>query len=359
MAKYKIDESAYEDEQATLENESRIRGGLWAASHREAPTAEQTQLGQSQTTEANTVANAPLAQTAQLGPAQRFQGAQLDTGQSDQVRAGQQGVIQQLTDRASGKAPSAAELTLRASQDKNLKNQLALAASQPGVNPALAQRSLGRNLAESNQESGLQAAALRAQEQASAQDQLSNALNQTRGQDLSLAQNQAQLAQQTGMFNAEQGNQFALTQGQFNQQSGLANQQAQLNVSLANQDAQNRANMFNAEQGNQFALTQGQMNQNLSLANQQATLQNQAQVDNLTQFYVSQGMNIDAANRAAKIQLAQQQQELAQFREGIKAQKSLQEDTQNQQDKEFWRGAALNVAGQALGAGAKAFAGGG
>lgn len=90
----------------------------------------------------------------------------------------QQDFANQLKAQAAGTGgPSAAEQQMKNAMSQNANNAYSMAASQRGVNPALAMR----NAVQANDQSGLQAAgqtaAMRAQEQLNAQQQLGGQLN--------------------------------------------------------------------------------------------------------------------------------------------------------------------------------------
>lgn len=200
---------------------------------------------------------APVAQGAQLGPMQQAAAPNLST---QGATAGQQSQLaQQLFNQSMGTGgPSIAQQQLQHGLQQNIAGQMAQAGSMAGFgNPSLIGRQLQNNLAgaqlQTNQQAGLQ----RAQEQFNAQQNLSGLLGQQRQGDLTAAD----LGQSNAQFNANQSNAGALQQGAFNQQTGLANQDAQL-----------------------------QMQQ----------LQN-----SMTQYLVSQGMNLNQANQQAQIQLQQ------------------------------------------------------
>ncbi len=90
----------------------------------------------------------------------------------------QQALIAQLQARASGQVPSAAEMQQRRAFEQAGAQQMALAASARGVNPALAQRTAAYNIGGQQQALAGQAAILRAQEQAEAERLLGQLLAQ-------------------------------------------------------------------------------------------------------------------------------------------------------------------------------------
>lgn len=74
-----------------------------------------------------------------------------------------------LLAQANGTAPSAAQLQLQAGLDRQQMMAQSLAASNPNISPALAQRLAGQQMADMTTQTNQQAAILRAQEQAQAQ----------------------------------------------------------------------------------------------------------------------------------------------------------------------------------------------
>lgn len=142
---------------------------------------------------------------------------QIDTGNENQARGQQWNLAQMLSAQTQGQGPSLAQMQLQKATDANIRQAMALGASQRGVGAGAAMRSIANNTAMAQQQAGADSAALRLQEQQAAQNQLGQLLAGMRGQDQSIAGSQAQL----------------------NQQVALANQQAQLGMTGLN-DTQNR-----------------------------------------------------------------------------------------------------------------------
>lgn len=153
----------------------------------------------------------------QLNPAQ-YQTAQIATGPQDQFRGRQMSLADALQAQSMGQGPSLAQSQLQQGLNQNIKNQMALAATQRGGSPGLGQRQLAQNIAGANQQAAMQAAQTRMAEQMSAREQLGGVLQGGRGQDIGLASSQADLQQQSNMANASAQNQFALQ----NQQNRMA-----------------------------------------------------------------------------------------------------------------------------------------
>ena len=225
-------------------------------------------------------AQAQTAQAAQAQAAQAqaatMQGAQLNTAQSDQQLANQNALTANLQATAAGQGPSVAQEQLRQATAANINQQMAAAQSAHGAARLAALRGATWNNAATQQTANSQAAGLRAQEIATAQGQLGNNLGTARGQDITTATQNAQLAQNTGTLNSgyQQSANLAnaqLTQGmnQFNagntQQANLWNAGNQTQNSQFNAGAQNTSNLNFAQQQNAGNLSIGQANLNAGL----------------------------------------------------------------------------------------------
>lgn len=106
----------------------------------------------------------------------------------DAALSGRQGTfLDDITARAEGRAgPSLAEMQLQQSLAQNQANAAGFMASQRGLNPALAARSVGNQQAGMAQTAAGQGAMLRAQEQLAAQQLLGQTLAGIRGQEQDL-----------------------------------------------------------------------------------------------------------------------------------------------------------------------------
>lgn len=145
------------------------------------------------------------------------QGTTINQGPSDQARAYQNFLSQQLQAQTLGQGPSLAQGQFQQNLDQSLAAQNALAASAHGGNLALAQRGAAMNSGNLNLQAAQQAAQLRQQEQLQAQGLLGTTAGQMRGQDTSLATSQAQLGQANNQFNAsaqQQNSQYNASQQQ-------------------------------------------------------------------------------------------------------------------------------------------------
>lgn len=134
--------------------------------------------------------------------AQNFQ-VNPDFAPSNQVAGQQADLASTLIARANGTGgPSIAETQLRAGTDRGIAQTAGLAAMNRGVNPAMALRTQQQGAAGMLAQAGQDAATLRAQEQAQAQQVLMQALQAQRAQEL----NQAQLGADTQLQSRALGN---------------------------------------------------------------------------------------------------------------------------------------------------------
>lgn len=261
-----------------------------------APTAQTPQWEHAVTQNAQLAQMTPAQAAAAQAQAAQMTGATIDTGQSNAARAGQDQLIGGLQQTAAGQGPYVAQEQLRQSTAANINQQTAIAQSAHGAGRLAALRNAQMTGAATQQNANAQASALRAQEIATAQSQLGNALSTQRGQDVAQAQAQAALAQQTGMINSgyQQGTnqlnaqlmqQNAQNNANFAQQAGLNNMQA------ANQMAQ-----FNAGATNQAALQYSQQKNAGNLSLSEANLGSQLQTNALN---TQRGQYLLGAEQAA------------------------------------------------------------
>lgn len=142
---------------------------------------------------------------------ERIQAANIDPRQQEELRRRQLDLMAMLEAQANGVGgPSAAAIQMQQGLDRNLANAMALGQSQRGVGASSALRAIGQNQAAMAQQGVSDAALLRAQEAMSARALLGQTVGQARSQDQQLAQNQAALAQQAAIQNAQ--NRLALEQ---------------------------------------------------------------------------------------------------------------------------------------------------
>lgn len=141
---------------------------------------------------------------------------------SEQVRNQQYNLINSLQQAAAGGVPSAAELQQQVGLSDAQKMAASTAASQRGINPAMAARLAAQ------QQSGLasnaigQGSMLRAQEQSAARNALAQALSGIRGQDLQQVQtNQQGVGLLGGLQNQQQAMGNQLAEGAAGRNAGL------------------------------------------------------------------------------------------------------------------------------------------
>lgn len=204
--------------------------------------AAQAAAGQAPTMALPTMAAAPTATAATI-----------NTQPQGQFRQGQQDLAGSLQGVISGTAgPSVAELQGQRSLARNIAGQMSMAAGARGPNIALARRTAAMNAGQLGAQSAADSALLRAHETAQARDQLGGVLSAGRGADIGLATGQAGLEQQTGLAN--QGAQLATNQGNLN--AALTTGQANLGSQLTS-----RAQDINEQAGIRGDITaqQGQL----------------------------------------------------------------------------------------------------
>lgn len=161
-----------------------------------------------------------LAPTPTAAPAAQAVGANINQDQQAQFRNQQMGLADVLRAQAAGQGPSLAQSQYDRNTQQAIRQQNSQAASMRGINPALAARLSGQNIAGIQQDAAANSAAIRAQEQMAAQSQLGQLVGQGRQADIGLATDQAQLQQAAGLQNAQLGTQTNLA----NLQSALTAQ---------------------------------------------------------------------------------------------------------------------------------------
>ena len=232
---------------------------------------------------------------AQIAPVQQAQAAIIERADEQAIRAQQAGLANALQAQAAGTAPSLAEQQLARQNEQAVRQQLALAGSQRGITPAMAQRQAAMNIASLSAEQGQRAAELRIQEQQAARGQLADVLGQTRNMDVNLAGQQAQFQQQAGLQNAETDAQRALAQAQLTQQAGLANQSEFGTTSRFNVGTDLQAQQSNAQLGLAAQTTNaGNV--------MQAQQFNAKAADEMARFNADAGLRVQIANQAAELQ---------------------------------------------------------
>ncbi len=195
----------------------------------------------------------------------------IDPTQQAQFRQQQQGLISQLSDQASGRGPSVAATQLLQAQQANQAAAFAQLASARGQgNPALARQTM---LTSSNlqAQTARDSAVARMQEQMNAQQQLGGVLSGARGQDITMATQQAQIDSAASLEAYKGQLQMAVQQGQIDQST------AEL----------------------QFKAAQDRASQNLSTSTAM-----QQQYNTIKMQYLQMGMSADQANQAAALAVA-------------------------------------------------------
>ena len=278
------------------------------ARNREAPQATSAQQGGIREYRGANLGPSERAGVAQLGPA--AQGTAERAGQTQisredaEFRQGQAQLAAQLQAQAAGQGPSLATQQLKQATDRNIAQQAAAAAAAGG-NSALAQRNLSQNAAQLGRSAAADAAQMRIQEQLAAREQLAGVLAGARGQDIGLAQAQAQLQQQINLANQQAGNQF-----------GLANMEALNQFALEQARLQQQGRQFDVGAANEFALQRAQMQQQAGLASQAQynemlarNTQNEQQVRlaNMEATLRQRGMNDEQIRAMMGMQLAQEE----------------------------------------------------
>jgi hypothetical protein len=302
-----------------------INNGINNRANQVAPTAYLTALGN-----AAQVGNTYGVNAAQIAPQQMLSGAQispqmmanaakLDTAGDAQYRAAQNQELNRLSEMAQGRGPSVAETQAKQLAERNIKQAMAMQGSGGGP---LAQRRAALAVSEANQAAAAQGALGRSSEALSAGQQLGQLLSGARGQTQTTAQTEAQLAQQALLQNQSQFNQAGIRQADINQAAALANQALSGQVSQQQANLQQQAGQYGAGQMNaqqaaqaqliqQAMLQQGSMNQQTGLANLQAqsgqNQLNQQAYNQLLGAYMQQNQ-ADISNQVAYQQLLGQQQ---------------------------------------------------
>lgn len=208
----------------------------------------------------------------------------IDQAGSNEWRAQQQSLAQQLALQASGQGPSLATEQLNQAQKANQAAAFAQLASQRGGPSAAGARSAQMASAQIQGQTARDAATARIQEQMAARQQLGGVLESGRGADIQLATQQAMMQQEAGLAKYKGDLERAIAQGQLDQQTA--------------------SQMFEAAVGN------ARQNASMTAAYNQ-------QYNSLVAQYAAMGMSAAEANQAAALQVQQMR-----LGEGGKAQQS-------------------------------------
>lgn len=333
------------------------------AAQRQAPQAAPVTVGQFSTSggaQAAPYKGTPATERAgvsNLGPASLTGGTNINQGADNQMRTEQQKLIGQLQDEAAGHgaAQDLNRRTFETTNDRSLKNAMAMAASRRGaVQPSLTSvldagagdRATNAGTLSSN---NLQA-------EIDAQNQLNGVISGVRSQDIGLETSQAGLTDANSARNQDANNSFAL------QKFGANN-----TANLSNAAAYNQNNQFNANNNlnnNQFNATQSQQNQQFNATQENAQKQLQATISQATSLadldakLKQQGANDDMV-KYAETQYLQQQENDRQAKEdyeNLATSQNLGADAMDQKAYEAARaarqaavGGAADVVGQMSG----------
>lgn len=277
----------------------------------EAPTVTAPTLGASQAAQAGQVAAAPTVaggmqqylagltpeqvQAAQIERTIAPEAAQLQVEQEG--RTFQQALAQQLMGQATGTAPSLAEQQLRQAQDKALRQQMAQAASvRGGPGAAAAQRQLGAQLAETQQQQLAEATQARIKEQQAAQETLATVAQGLRTTDVDIAKTAASLQQQAALEGRKITSEEAMQQATLTQQAKLANQDA-----INKLTAQRAELTLKAQQGDQQAITE--LNKVQAQLDTEVNIDNARRVDDMAKEASRLEMQARMGNQQAALDL--------------------------------------------------------
>ena len=214
-------------------------------------------------------------------------GAQVGNADTQQSRDFQLQALSMAQQAAAGQGPSVAGLQQAQGFDQAMQAQLAMAAqARGGFNPA-AMRNAQNQGAMLQAQAASQGGILRAQEMAQARGDLMTGATNFRGQDIGLAQAQAQLAQQ----------------------ATLANQATTLQASQADQSVFLQAAMANQQTTTQAAMAQAQMNQQASATNSTNDLQAAQMRDGMVQQFMNAGLTAGQAKLQAETKMMEVEQQ--------------------------------------------------
>lgn len=295
---YDINKKSFQDERSLVRDQE-IQILQDNARDREAPQAEAARRWELAQSQGATLGPTERAQGAQLGPAAQGNAATIGR-QDEQFRQGQANLAATLQAQANGQGPSLAGAQLREATNRNIRQQMAVAAAQGG-NPAAAQRSAALNAIAANRQAGIDAATMRVQEQLAARQQLAGVLDSGRAQDIGVNTSQAQLAQQMGLANMDASNNFALTQAQLAQANAQFNAGQGNTMSLEQARLLQQNQQFNAGAANEMYGQNFQAAQQTAMQNLAAKLQMQGLNDEQTRAYLQMKLASREADRQAAI----------------------------------------------------------
>ena len=208
---------------------------------------------------------APQANGVRVGDVAQGSAAQINQGRYGDWRGQQLALAQQLGRVSTGQQQGAGEMAVQRQIQQGLAGQQAMARSARGGNAALAMRGAAANSAGIGLAGAGEAQGAALQDQAAARAQLAGVLGQGAGQDIGIAQGNAQLKQQMNLANLDAKNQQIFQQAGLDQSTSLANLQARLQTMGMN-DA-----MIQSYMGQLLNLNGAQVQQAIAAeANQQA-----------------------------------------------------------------------------------------
>lgn len=231
----------------------------------------------------------------QLGPMQTYTGTTIDPTQQAAFRNQQMALVNALNMQASGQGPSLAQAQLQQANEAAVASQMAQAASQRGINPALASRAAAQNIGNIQAQNAQESAKLRLAEQLQARQLLGQVTEGARGQDIGLATSQAQLSSTEGMTAAEQVNRGLIKQADLD--ADLAKTQAALALDA---DKFTADTFMKAKQANQSANLQARIQDSLNRINVDQF--NAKAKDEMARFATDAKLRADIANQAADLQ---------------------------------------------------------
>lgn len=288
-----------------------------AVDSRQAPTMSTTQIGDyhnaavQQSSPYTGTAPVERAQVAGLGAASQTPNALINRGADSQARGYSIDLLNQLRDQAAGNGvgQKLAQSAYDQANELGLKNAMALAASRrgtgaPSLTGVLDASAAGRatNAAQLSQD--------KMKAMIAAQQQLGDVASGVRGQDIGVETSQAGFDDTAAARNAAANNEFGLAKfgaantasainsgafnanEQFNAKNVLDNNQ--FNAGLAEKTGE-----FNAGQQNSRTGAQAQMDQATKQANLEAYLKAQGMSDEMAQYYTSQMLGLNEADRQA------------------------------------------------------------
>ena len=248
-------------------------------------------------------------QAAQVGAINPAQAASVDQNFANQMRGQQLALANSLQQQAGGNNPLAQEM-LKSAMDRNQAMAASQAASARGrVNPGQIARQMSDQTVTANQGAQREAFLAGLQNQAQTQQQLGNLISGTRGQDLSVA------GQNAG----------------FQQGANLATHGADVQAALANASMAQQANQFGAQTDFQAGMQNAAMGSQMAAGNRDAALQaaiaqggfdqganqfNAGAANNMTQFGAGLDMTAQQANQGADLAMGQLDANVGMFNAG-------------------------------------------